>query len=166
MLSEEERVQSLLEAMERFENRLGAAVRNIEEIKSVLKNLTGRGNGSDHHETKVLSSLKNMVIPYVRKLKESRCDDEREIYLELLETNLKEMMTPFIARINSNHMNLTPREFQVALLVRDGRTTKEIANLLSVCPGAIDLHRSNIRKKLGLTNRKINLRSSLLSLMT
>ena len=49
-------------------------------------------------------------------------------------------------------------------LIREGKTTKEIAEVLNSSPGAIDFHRNNIRNKLGLKNKNANLRSYLLSL--
>ncbi|MBF0234617.1 MAG: helix-turn-helix transcriptional regulator, partial [Desulfamplus sp.] len=52
----------------------------------------------------------------------------------------------------------------VANLIREGKTTKEIAVLLGSTQRAIDFHRQNLRKKLGLNNRKANLASHLLSL--
>jgi DNA-binding CsgD family transcriptional regulator len=53
---------------------------------------------------------------------------------------------------------------KVAALIRQGKSTKEIAEVLGIAGGSIDVHRRNIRKKLGLTNRKANLLSHLESL--
>jgi DNA-binding CsgD family transcriptional regulator len=52
----------------------------------------------------------------------------------------------------------------VATLVKDGRTTKEVSEILSISTTTVDFHRKNIRKKLGLKMKKINLRSHLLSM--
>jgi len=60
-------------------------------------------------------------------------------------------------------MNLTNREIQVAGFIKEGRTTKEIAELLNISESAINIHRFNIRRKLGL-NKMHNLHSYLLSL--
>jgi len=60
---------------------------------------------------------------------------------------------------------LTPREIQLAYLIKEGKTTKEISELLNLSVRTIDSHRDRIRKKLGLSNRKINLKSYLLSLI-
>lgn len=157
---------SFSETMERIEKRLEIVTFHIEETNGTLKMLLNRDRDYKKDEsTKILSNLGNMILPYIKKLRSNCSEDERTAYLELVEKNLLEIVSPFIVKMSSTRMNLTPREIQVAVLVRDGKTTKEIANLLSVCPGAIDLHRSHIRKKLGLANRKENLQSALLSLM-
>lgn len=52
----------------------------------------------------------------------------------------------------------------MASLIKEGRTTKEIAEFLGIATSAVDSHRNNIRTKLGLNNKKVNLRSHLLSL--
>jgi DNA-binding CsgD family transcriptional regulator len=61
-------------------------------------------------------------------------------------------------------LNFTPTEIQIANLLRQGKTSKEIAEFINSSPKAVAFHRENIRKKLGLKNKKINLKSYLLSL--
>lgn len=55
-------------------------------------------------------------------------------------------------------------EIQVASLVKDGKTTSEIADILFVSEATISFHRKNLRVKLGLKNKQKNLRSFLLSM--
>jgi DNA-binding CsgD family transcriptional regulator len=55
-------------------------------------------------------------------------------------------------------------QIQIADLVKAGKSTKEISELLNLSDRAIEFHRNNIRNKLGLKNKKINLQSYLLSL--
>jgi DNA-binding CsgD family transcriptional regulator len=62
------------------------------------------------------------------------------------------------------YLNLTPAEIHVANLIRHGSNSKEIAELMALSSRTIYNHRKNIRKKLGLENRKANLRSHLLSI--
>ncbi|MFZ0134879.1 MAG: helix-turn-helix transcriptional regulator, partial [Desulfobacterales bacterium] len=59
---------------------------------------------------------------------------------------------------------LTPQEMQVAGLVKDGKTSKEIAGILHIAETTVNFHRKNLRRKFSLTSQGANLRSYLLSL--
>jgi DNA-binding CsgD family transcriptional regulator len=76
---------------------------------------------------------------------------------------LDNIISPFISKLSSKFFNFTPMEIRVANLVKDGRTNKEIAELLCLSKNTILFHRYNIRRKLGLKHKKINMRSHLLS---
>jgi DNA-binding CsgD family transcriptional regulator len=59
---------------------------------------------------------------------------------------------------------LSARESTVAALIKEGKTTKQISELLCISDRAVEFHRSNIRKKLGLKDNKIDLSAHLLSI--
>jgi DNA-binding CsgD family transcriptional regulator len=48
---------------------------------------------------------------------------------------------------------LTPREYQVAVLVSRGMSNKEVARELGVSDGTVKLHVHNIFQKIGARNR-------------
>ena len=108
--------------------------------------------------------MKKLVFPYLEKLYNSRLNDRQKVYLNITKSNLEDIVAPFLRQLSLSFSDLTPSEIQVAGLVKDGKTTKEIADLLSSSTGAVNFHRNNIRKKLGLRNTKTNLRSFLLPL--
>jgi len=60
-------------------------------------------------------------------------------------------------------MHLTHKEVMIANLLKDGKSSKEIADLLNITVVGVDFHRKNIRSKLGIRNTKANLRSYLLT---
>jgi len=82
----------------------------------------------------------------------------------IIETNLEDIIAPFISKVISQNVYLTPQEIQVANLVRAGHQSKEISELLEISVNAVSFHRKNIRAKLGLKHEGINLRSYLLTL--
>jgi DNA-binding CsgD family transcriptional regulator len=65
--------------------------------------------------------------------------------------------------LSSKYLKLTPTEIRVANLVKEGKTTKDIAEIMNLAKKTIDSYRENIRRKLGLKNKKTNLRTHLLS---
>ena len=147
-------------------------------VGGFIYHVINRGNGGyevfhigkDYHafmdlmvETKgrVLSNMRNLVMPYLEKLKKSELDDTQEIYLDILESNLSEIISPFSSSLSSKFINLTHTEIRVANLVKQGKSTKEIAGLMNSSPRTVEAHRENIRKKLNIKNIRINLRSYL-----
>jgi DNA-binding CsgD family transcriptional regulator len=100
----------------------------------------------------------------LKKLKKTRLDDIQKTYLGIIESNLDDIISPFVRGSSINLLDFTPTELQVANLVKQGKITKEIASILNLSPKTIEFHRDNIRKKMGIKNRKINLRTHLLSL--
>jgi DNA-binding CsgD family transcriptional regulator len=91
-------------------------------------------------------------------------DERQQAYASILETNLNDIVSPFCQSLSSKYLSLTPAEIQVANLVKQGRTAKEIAELLNLSASTVEFHKANIRKKIGIKNTKANLRSHLLSL--
>jgi PAS domain S-box-containing protein len=137
----------------------------LEELNTALKVLlTKREEDKKNLEDNVLSSVNNLILPYLDKIKKSTLDNNQQTYLEVLESNVNEIISPFTHKLSSKYMNLTPAEIQVADFVKHDKRTKEIASLLNISVKTIESHRESIRKKLGITNKKTNLRSYLLSL--
>ena len=115
-------------------------------------------------EENVLANVRKLVVPYVEELIYRKLDDRSRNLVEIIQQRLEEIVSPFLNRLTSLNRILTPKEIDVAALVREGRTSKEIAEILTISVSGVDFHRKQIRSKLGLTNEKSNLRSYLLSL--
>jgi len=147
------------------ENELRMKSLRLEEVNTALKVLLEqREEDRIELEDKILFNVRKLILPYLDTLKKRRLDDEQRTCLDVLETNLKNIVSPFAKRLTSVHEKFTPQEIKVADLIRDGKTVKEIAVSFGVSESAINLHRQHIRQKLGLNNQKINLRTYLLSL--
>jgi DNA-binding CsgD family transcriptional regulator len=112
----------------------------------------------------VMSNVKEAVLPFLERLRNCRLDDDQKRLIDILESNLRDVVSPFIRELSSRFLNLTPAEIQVATLVREGKTTKEIAELLHLSENTILSHRYQIRGKLGLNNKRVNLRTYLRNL--
>jgi len=138
---------------------------NLEEVNTALKILLKeRENDKFELEEKILSNVKELIFPYIEKLKKSRLDSSHMTYVNIIDTNLNDIVSPFLQKMALKFAHLTPTEIQIANLIKGGSTTKEISMTLNISSGAINFHRNNIRKKLGLNKSKVNLRSYLVSL--
>jgi PAS domain S-box-containing protein len=153
------------EALKKRENELEIKSINLEEANIALKVLL-RHREEDKKALKdtILANVQELVFPYVEKLKNGHLSDNQMAYLGILETNLSDIISPFLQKMTSSYSLFTPTEIQVASLIKSGKTSKEIAELMNVSTGTIDTHRNSIRSKLDLNNKKINLRTYLLSL--
>jgi len=153
--------QELLEREEQLEIKTS----NLEEVNTALKVLLKRREEDKTElEETVLSNVKELVMPYIEKLNKSRLDESQKAYVSILESNLNEIISPFSRRLSSVYLDLTPTEVEVANLVKHGQTTKEIADVLNLSVRTVDTHRYNMRRKLGISNKKTNLRTHLLYL--
>jgi DNA-binding CsgD family transcriptional regulator len=81
--------------------------------------------------------------------------------VNIIKSNINDLISPLASNLSSKYFSLTPSEIQIADLIKHGKTSKEIALMLNVSPKAVSFHRGNLRKKLGLLNKKINLRTYL-----
>ena len=137
---------------------------NLEEANIALRVLLQQRNeDKKKFEEKVIHRIEKLIVPYLNILKTKMLNSEQQAYLELLEANLQEITAPFNKNISWQLSQLTPAEVHIVDLIKMGKSTKEIASLLKLSPTTISTHRQNIRKKLNLTNQKMNLRTALLS---
>jgi DNA-binding CsgD family transcriptional regulator len=115
-------------------------------------------------KTDYAQNIKSLISPYVEKLRRSSLDADQATIVSLLEENLKKFLDPFHTKLTSQMVVLTPVEMQVACMIRDGKTNKEIAQFLNLSVSTVLTHSHHIRKKLELKHKKINLRSYLQSI--
>jgi PAS domain S-box-containing protein len=149
----------------KMETKLGTRATDLGELNIALKVLLKRRElDKTKLEEKVLINVNTMIMPYLEKLKMDRLNDIQRTYLDILEYNLNDIISPFASRLSFSYLKLTQKEIEVANLIKYGKTTKEIADFLNLSSRTIESHRKNIRKKLGIQNDKSNLRSYLSSL--
>ena len=145
------------------EKELSIKTNDLEEINTALRVLLKRREKDKNElEEKILLNVKELVNPYLEKLKKSIDDKKERVYLDILEANLRTLTSSFSRDLHFKYLNLTPAELHIAGLVREGKTSKDIADLMNLSSRTIESHRKNIRRKMGLTAKKRNLRTRLL----
>jgi DNA-binding CsgD family transcriptional regulator len=85
-------------------------------------------------------------------------------YIGNLRDSLKELSSLLKTKISFVYQCLTPMEIEVANLIKQGKGNKEIADLLNLSRRTVEVHRYNIRKKIGIGKMAINLKTYLMML--
>ncbi len=138
---------------------------NLVELNATLKVLLRqRDDDKNELEDRICLNVKMLIIPTIEKLRKFVSNSSYISYLDLLESNLLQIVSPFSMRLSTALHNLTFSEIEVANFIREGKISKDIAVLLNISKDTVDTHRQNIRKKLGLNSTKQNLQSYLLAL--
>ncbi len=152
-------------AKEKLEAKVRERTASLEEMNAALHVLLKkREQDKDDIEGKILSNVKILISPCLQALKKCALNNNHKELVQILETNIDEIVSPFTHKLSALNINLSPMEIQVANLVRQGKTNKEISEILAIAVKTVAFHRHNIRRKLGLTNTKANLRSFLSAL--
>lgn len=154
-IAERKRTEMLLKAREK---EMALQTSNMQEANTALKVLLKkREEDKKKFSEKVLFNIKELILPYLEKLKETDLKATQRAYVEILESNFEELSSPLALKLSFKYYKLTSAEVRVAMLIRQGRTTQQIAELLNLSPRTIDAYRANIRRKLKIKNKKINL---------
>jgi DNA-binding CsgD family transcriptional regulator len=152
-------------ALRERERKLKSKSKTLEELNVALKVLLEkRTQDKEELEEKVVSNIKLLVEPYLIKLAGSGLTEKQSAYLDILKSHLNDIASPLARRLSSDQYHLTPKEMHVAMLIKDGKTTKDIAELTNSSVRTVEFHRENLRKKFDLRNKKSNLRSLLLTI--
>ena len=109
----------------------------------------------------VVAAATNLMEPFLERLHACRLNEQQQVLVDILRANLKELTAPFTSTFSSRMAKLTPAELQVANLIKLGKRSKEIAEILHLAPGTVNVHRKNIRKKLDIDHQKANLQTLL-----
>lgn len=138
----------------------------LEEMNLTLKvMLEKREKDKIDIQEKILSNVKKLIIPYIQNLREIKHNENRNLFIDIIESNINKIISPFSYKLSSKNFGLTPTELKIADLIRQGKKTKEIAKIKNISYKTVEVHRMNIRKKIGIKNKKSNLQTHLRILM-
>ena len=154
-----------IRAIQELEIRLEQKTRELTEINNALSLLLHQGaEARAEHERRIHDNLQRLVLPYLEKIQERCKDQEMELYLRVALANIEKITSTFSLTLSSRLGGLTPRELEVAELIKQGRSTKQMAAILDLSSRTVEFYRDKLRVKLGIKSKKTNLRSYLSSL--
>lgn len=171
-LKESEKV--LLDSRNHLKEQVGKMSSQLKELRDEFEDvnttlkvlLKNRDMDKSAAQNALVREMSQEVAPFLLKLKKSIRDRKQIRLLGVLENNLQQLASSY-GNTNASSLlfwQLTPVELQVASMIKQGLSTKDIATALSLSTETINVHRKHIRKKLGLSSKAINLRSHLASL--
>lgn len=106
----------------------------------------------------IATNITTVLLPFIEKYK---TNEAAKKYGDFLRHHLSELTSSFGAKITERRIDLTPREVEICSMVKGGFSNKDISNLMNISSQTVEGHRKNIRRKLGIINKKINLTSFL-----
>jgi PAS domain S-box-containing protein len=146
-------------AIKEREKELELKKKRLEEANAAFRFLLrkmDRDRGA--FEESVVENVRKLVFPCLENFRATILNSNQKAYLNELESNLKDIVDPFLCLLSQKYLPLTPTEVRVAKLIRQGKTTKEISELFNLSLKTIEEHRKSIRTKLGIKNKKVNLK--------
>jgi DNA-binding CsgD family transcriptional regulator len=112
----------------------------------------------------ILKGLCRLIEPALARLRETGLSAEQLKWVEAIEDGLRSAAAPLAERLPAHFLCLTPAELQIAMLIKHRKSSRQIGELMRISTRTVEVHRNNIRKKLGLTWKSVNLRTHLLCL--
>lgn len=156
------------ELEERVRNRtleLDLKSKGLEETNTALKVLLQRREEDRREfEESILSNVKHSILPYIETMKKADLGREPAAYLTIVESHLGRITSSFVRKLSHEFLDLTATEIRIAGLIKEGKSTREIAELLQLSQNTVMTHRYRMRKKLRLIGKGINLISFLKSI--
>ena len=153
------------ENIKKIQSDLEVKSKNLENHNIALNVLLGHQAEEKKgvHRT-ILSNINTLIFPFLEQLKESSLNEVQSTLVEIIESNLADVIEPFSTHLMNESINMSPAEVRIAALIKEGKTSKEIAKILFISDYTVKAHFRNIRAKLKIKNKKINLRQYLQSL--
>ncbi len=154
-------------------SRLAERLRNRQQLeteRAALKNANATLHEvlnrvqieKDEIANNIQLNINKIILPILFNLSKSMQPSSRK-YIDLINMGLMEILSPYISKLSNEFMALTPQEILVCNMIRNGMSSKDIAELRGISVATVNTHRDSIRKKLGIKNEKVNLKSYLIN---
>lgn len=158
-------MKNLLQRLLTREEEIGKKNRELEEINTTL-NVILKRRDQEHTDVKkeIAAKTQALVLPLLKRV-QGTVKGSAKNYLETAQTHLIDMLSEHRHDATLTNAKLSPREVQVVHCIRQGKSSKEMADLLGLSERTITTYRGNIRKKVMIKNKKTNLKKFITSLL-
>lgn len=134
----------------------------LKELNTAMRVLLDKRNEDRlRSEENIRVNLVQLIEPYLDRLDNSGLNNEQQQLLNVIRMNLVEVTGSPMPELSAKYYIFSPTELQVANLIRNGKTTKDMARILNISSRTVESYRNSIRNKLGLKNKKVNLKTYL-----
>ncbi|MGD8667736.1 MAG: PAS domain S-box protein [Desulfobacterales bacterium] len=167
----EERTTELIDIAEKLEEKQRELLRHKLDLEKANKELVQTNTAlsvlarnidkkRDEVVKKIGQTISAQIIPLIDEIKNDNLPEKSRVKLDVLAAYLDDL-TPGAAKGHDIIISLSATELRVAMMIKNGFSSDEIARLLHISPHTVKTHRRSIRKKLNITNANINLSSFL-----
>lgn len=109
---------------------------------------------------RVWDDIEKELLPFLDSMKQFS-PPELQTQIDVVADDLKTLMSQDVDEFQIRYARLTPREREICDLIKDGKSSKEISDLLNVSLPTVHKHRERIRRKLKIMNKDVNLNTYL-----
>jgi DNA-binding response OmpR family regulator len=156
-LALQQRQNSLTAEIQKRTVELEEKNRELQETNLVLKRLLHEFEEEKQAASRIVqANIEQLILPSLTRITEVSSQQRRQLR-DTLVSNLKKISLPVAGKGVEIYSLLTPTELRLLSCIRQGQTSKEIAESMHISLQTVATHRKNIRKKLNISGKKINL---------
>ena len=167
----EERTIELMDIADKLEENQRELLRHKLDLEKANKELVQTNTAlsvlarnidkkRDEVEKKIARTIGSKIMPLIEEISLEKIPEKVRANLDVLFAFLNDLI-PGANRGHDVIISLSSAELRVAMMIKNGFTSEQIAHLLNISPHTVKTHRKSIRRKLNITNANINLASYL-----
>lgn len=146
-----------------LEERLLMEKQQVEEMNVTLRTVMKSVDGDrKEFENNLARRIRTQLLPALDRVGTESSATIRASYLDLVREQLVGLTSGSASEIDASLLKLSKTEIRICQFVQAGRSTKDICEAMNLAFETVQTHRKNIRRKLGLRGKNVNLHSYLI----
>jgi PAS domain S-box-containing protein len=146
-----------------LQERLRLEKQQVEEMNVTLRNVMKSVDSErKDFESKLGRRIRSHLLPALDRIAKEPSESIRASYLDLVREQLIGLTSGTASEIDANLLKLSKTEMRICQFIQAGCSTKDICEAMNLAFETVQTHRKNIRRKLGLRGKNVNLHSYLI----